>query len=87
MEVYLLKLGFLDALAGFVVAVSSVYALFAGYVKLREIEKGFGGLSRIPACLEYVAQKVMSFLNFPKENLSLWLLLTKKLIPGEKVQN
>jgi len=37
-EVYLLKGGFLDGLAGFVIAVSSSYAMFVRYVKLREIE-------------------------------------------------
>jgi glycosyltransferase involved in cell wall biosynthesis len=38
MEVYLLKLGFLDGLAGFVIATSSAYAMFVRYIKLREIE-------------------------------------------------
>ena len=42
MEVYLLKLGFLDGLAGFIIAITSAYAMFARYVKLREIENRFG---------------------------------------------
>ena len=37
LEVYLLKLGFLDGLAGFVIAVTSAYAMFVRYVKLREL--------------------------------------------------
>lgn len=41
LEVYLLKRGFLDGLPGLVIAVTSAYALFVRYVKLREIEKGF----------------------------------------------
>jgi len=36
-EVYLLKLGLLDGLAGFIIAVTSAYAMFVRYVKLREI--------------------------------------------------
>ncbi|HUT69337.1 MAG TPA: glycosyltransferase family 2 protein [Desulfatiglandales bacterium] len=39
LEVYVLKLGFLDGLAGFVIAVTSAYAMFVRYVKLRELEK------------------------------------------------
>ena len=42
MEVYLLKLGFLDGLAGFIIATSSAYAMFVRYVKLREIENRLG---------------------------------------------
>jgi len=42
LEVYLLKGGFLDGLPGLVIAVTSAYALFARYTKLREIEKGLG---------------------------------------------
>jgi glycosyltransferase involved in cell wall biosynthesis len=38
MEVYFLKRGFLDGLAGFIIAISSAYAMFARYVKLREME-------------------------------------------------
>lgn len=38
LEVYLLKLGFLDGLAGLVIATSSAYAMFVRYVKLRELE-------------------------------------------------
>lgn len=41
-EVYLLKLGFLDGLAGFIIAASSAYAMFVRYIKLREIENCFG---------------------------------------------
>lgn len=37
LEVYLLKFGFLDGLAGLIIAVSSAYAMFVRYVKLREI--------------------------------------------------
>jgi len=42
MEVYLLKLGFLDGLAGFIISTSSAYAMFVRYVKLREIENRLG---------------------------------------------
>jgi glycosyltransferase involved in cell wall biosynthesis len=42
LEVYLLKLGFLDGLAGLIIAVSSSYALFVRYVKLRELENRIG---------------------------------------------
>lgn len=38
-EVYFLKLGLLDGLAGFIIAVTSAYAMFVRYVKLSEIEK------------------------------------------------
>ena len=41
-EVYFLRLGLLDGLAGFVIALTSAYALFVRYVKLRELEKGLG---------------------------------------------
>lgn len=41
-EVYLLKLGFMDGLAGFIIAVTSSYAMFVRYIKLREIENRFG---------------------------------------------
>lgn len=41
-EVYLLRLGFLDGVAGFIIALSSAYAVFVRYVKLRELEKGLG---------------------------------------------
>jgi len=41
-EVYLLKLGFLDGLAGFIIAVTSGYAMFVRYVKLRELEERLG---------------------------------------------
>jgi glycosyltransferase involved in cell wall biosynthesis len=40
LEVYVLKRGFLDGLPGLIIAVTSAYALFVRYVKLREIEKG-----------------------------------------------
>lgn len=38
-EVYFFKLGFLDGLPGFIIALTSAYALFVRYVKLRELEK------------------------------------------------
>ena len=38
LEVYFFKLGFLDGLAGFIIANSSAYAMFVRYIKLREIE-------------------------------------------------
>jgi len=38
LEVYFLKLGCLDGVAGLIIAVSSAYAMFVRYVKLREIE-------------------------------------------------
>lgn len=41
-EVYLLKLGLLDGLAGLIIAITSAYAMFVRYVKLREIETRFG---------------------------------------------
>ena len=41
-EVYFLKKGFLDGLPGFIIAVTSAYALFVRYVKIREIEKDLG---------------------------------------------
>ena len=41
-EVYFFKLGLLDGLAGFIIAVTSAYAMFVRYVKLREIEKRLG---------------------------------------------
>lgn len=44
-EVYFLKRGFLDGTAGFIIAVTSAYAMFSRYVKLREIEKRFGDQS------------------------------------------
>jgi glycosyltransferase involved in cell wall biosynthesis len=42
LEVYFLKLGCLDGVAGFIIAASSAYAMFVRYVKLRELEKGLG---------------------------------------------
>ena len=42
LEVYVLKKGFLDGLPGLIIAVSDAYAMFVRYVKLREIESGFG---------------------------------------------
>ncbi|MBW1674081.1 MAG: glycosyltransferase family 2 protein, partial [Deltaproteobacteria bacterium] len=36
-EVYCLKLGFLDGVAGFIIARTSAYAMFVRYVKLREL--------------------------------------------------
>lgn len=41
-EVYLLKLGFLDGLAGFIIAITSSYAMFVRYVKLRELWNRLG---------------------------------------------
>ena len=41
-EVYFLKLGFLDGMAGLVIAVNSAHAMFIRYVKLREIEHRLG---------------------------------------------
>ena len=41
-EVYILKLGVLDGLAGFIIAITSAYAVFVRYVKLRELENRFG---------------------------------------------
>ena len=41
-EVYFFKLGFLDGLAGFIIAVTSAYAMFVRYVKLRELWNRFG---------------------------------------------
>jgi glycosyltransferase involved in cell wall biosynthesis len=38
LEVYVLKQGFRDGLAGFIIAVSDAYAMFVRYVKLKEIE-------------------------------------------------
>ncbi len=37
-EVYILKRGFLDGLAGFIIAVTFSYSMFVRYVKLRELE-------------------------------------------------
>jgi len=36
-EVYFLRVGLLDGLAGFIIAVTSAYAMFVRYVKLREL--------------------------------------------------
>lgn len=41
-EVYLLRLGFLDGLAGFIIALTSAYAMFVRYVKLRELWNRLG---------------------------------------------
>ena len=41
-EVYILKLGFLDGLAGFIIAITSAYAMFVRYVKLRELWNHLG---------------------------------------------
>lgn len=40
-EVYLFKRGFLDGLAGFIIAITSSYSMFIRYVKLRELENRF----------------------------------------------
>jgi glycosyltransferase involved in cell wall biosynthesis len=42
MEVYFFKLGFLDGLAGLIIASTSAYAVFVRYVKLRELENRLG---------------------------------------------
>ena len=47
LEVYFLKLGFLDGLAGFIIAATSAYAVFVRYVKLREIENRPGNQSSV----------------------------------------
>lgn len=41
-EVYFLRVGLLDGLAGFIIALTSAYAMFVRYVKLRELEKRVG---------------------------------------------
>ncbi len=41
-EVYFLELGFLDGMAGLVIAVNSAHAMFLRYAKLREIEHRLG---------------------------------------------
>ena len=41
LEIYILKMGFLDGIAGFFIAKISSHAMFLRYAKLREIEKGF----------------------------------------------
>ncbi|MBW1669179.1 MAG: hypothetical protein JRJ66_14260, partial [Deltaproteobacteria bacterium] len=46
--VYFLKQGFLDGIPGFIIAVSSAYAMFVRYVKLREIEKVYTASEREP---------------------------------------
>lgn len=38
-EMYLWKLGFLDGMAGFIIAASSAYYVFLKYAKLWEIQK------------------------------------------------
>ena len=37
-EVYFVNLGFLDGLPGFIIALTSAYAMFVRYIKLRELE-------------------------------------------------
>lgn len=39
LEVYVLKRGILDGLPGLIIAVTSAYAMFVRYIKLREIER------------------------------------------------
>jgi glycosyltransferase involved in cell wall biosynthesis len=46
-EVYLLRLGFLDGIAGFIIALSSAYAVFVRYVKLRELQNSAGNRSSL----------------------------------------
>lgn len=41
-EVYFFRLGFLDGLPGFIIALTSAYALFVRYVKLRELANRVG---------------------------------------------
>ncbi|MBF0452525.1 MAG: glycosyltransferase family 2 protein [Candidatus Magnetomorum sp.] len=41
LEVYVLKRGFLDGIAGFIIAINSSHSMFLRYIKLREIEKGY----------------------------------------------
>jgi glycosyltransferase involved in cell wall biosynthesis len=41
LEVYILKRGFLDGIAGFIIAINSSHSMFLRYIKLREIEKGY----------------------------------------------
>lgn len=41
-EVYFLRRGFLDGVPGLIIAVTSAYAMFVRYVKLREIENRLG---------------------------------------------
>ncbi|MBC8461331.1 MAG: glycosyltransferase family 2 protein [Deltaproteobacteria bacterium] len=42
LEIYLLKRGISDGLPGLIIAVTSAYAVFVRYVKIREIEKKLG---------------------------------------------
>jgi hypothetical protein len=42
LRMYLLKAGFLDGYAGFLVAVSGAYYVFLKYAKLRELERADG---------------------------------------------
>jgi len=49
LEVYLLKKGILDGVPGFIIAITSAYALFVRYVKLREIEHAIGGEGSDPS--------------------------------------
>ena len=41
LEVYFFKLGFLDGLAGFIIAITFSYSMFIRYVKLRELDVRF----------------------------------------------
>jgi len=41
-EVYFFRLGLFDGLAGFIIALTSAYAMFVRYVKLRELERRVG---------------------------------------------
>ena len=40
LEIYILKLGFLDGFAGFIIAISSSYSTFLKFAKLFELQKG-----------------------------------------------
>ena len=46
-EVYFYKMGFLDGPAGFIIGITSAYAVFVRYVKLREIENRLGNKSSL----------------------------------------
>jgi glycosyltransferase involved in cell wall biosynthesis len=42
LEVYFFRLGLLDGLAGFIIALTSAYAIFVRYIKLGELRSRFG---------------------------------------------
>jgi glycosyltransferase involved in cell wall biosynthesis len=47
LEVYFLRLGLLDGIPGLIISVTSAYAMFARYVKLRELEQGLAKRSSL----------------------------------------